>query len=272
LTLKQFYDIINTMINYINKVKNFLPVLLFTPVTLYAAIHQSQSSNHAVESGSGSDKSCEVARGLAIKNALERHAGIEYDYTKRTSCKEKNYEVDCSFEKSFDVETAGTLKKVIEESVVKIHSKDDLCVVNIVVEIEKTRLLDVEVRGKQRYFSGEPIEYFFETKEPLYLYVFNVYNIGYNQKKAELMYPTERLNNNIVNGKFQFPGTDKVKFTTYVAYGDVSKEQLIFLFTKHKLYDKKEWTVLEIDNMVKSIPTFSRRVVYQDIIIERRLR
>lgn len=237
--------------------KNFLIFYLLLPTISFAAI----------EVGSARDLNCEVARSFAIKNALEKYAGQVFDYTKRESCKEKNNDISCTFEKSLDIDTAGTLKRIVEEKV----TKDKECTVFVKIEIEKTRLYNVEVKGKQKYLSGEPIEYIFETKEPLYLYVFNVYRAGMDYEKATLMYPTDRLNNNLIDGKFVFPGTDKVKFTTYVAYGDVSKEKLIFLFTKHKLYDKKEWTNYEIDGIIKSIPTFSRRVVSHDIIIERRM-
>lgn len=245
--------------------KKFLLSTLFLPLNALAAIH---SSSNIIQEGNGHAADCEMARNIAIKNALEKFAGQSFEYKKHQSCKEVNNKINCSFEKSLDVDSAGTLKRIISQNV----NQKELCYVTVKVELEDTRLYDLTLNGKLKYLSGEPLEFNIVTNEPLYLYVFNIFYAGLNYKKAELIFPSERIKNNFVSGKFIFPGTNEVKFTTYVAVGDVSKEKLVFLFTKYKLYDRKEWTVLEIDDMIKSIPTFSRRVVYQDIIIERRMR
>jgi len=244
--------------------KLLLPLLLF-PFAVSAAIN---SSSSVIQEGAGSSIDCEVARNLAIKNALEKFAGQSFEVKKHQSCKEVKNKINCSYENALDIDSAGTLKRIIHQEV----NKKELCYVTVKVELEDTRLYDLSVDGKLKYLAGEHLEFEIDTKEKLYLYVFNIYNAGMNYKKAELIFPNERVNNNTINGKFVFPGTNEVKFTTYVAYGDVSKEKLLFLFTKYKLYDRKEWTVNDVDIMIKSIPTFSRRVVYQDIIIERRLR
>lgn len=251
--------------------KKFLLGLSLVTSTTLAGVAQQEVPPPAkgfFVSGVGESSDCEIARNLAIKHALEKFAGQEFSHKSRHQCSEKNHNINCSFEKTLDIDTAGTVKRVVDQKIFQT----DKCVVSVTLEVERSKLFDVTVVGKNRYLSGEPLEFFIETKEPLYLYIFNSYDAGLNHKKVELVFPRKEVSQNLVNGKFVFPGTDKFRFLTYVAVGNESKEQLIFLFTKHKLYDNKEWTISELDSMIKSMPAFTRRVVYQDIVIERRLR
>jgi len=218
--------------------------------------------------GMGESSNCEIARNIAIKNALEKFAGQEFTHQSKQTCKEKNLEINCSFEKILDVDTAGTLKRIVDEKVFR----GDICTVSVTIEADRSKILEVSVIGKTNYQSGDALEFLIETKEPLYLYVFNMHDLWVNFKKVDLIFPREGVSNNLINGKFVFPGSNTFKLITYVANGQYSKEQLIFLFTKHKLYDSKEWTVSELESIIKSMPTFSRRVVQQDILIERRSR
>ena len=109
-----------------------------------------------VSYGTGEDKNCEIARAMAIRDALEAHSGIEFDYTKKESCSERNTTIDCTFKKDFDTNSSGTLKKVLKEDV---KQKKDICVVEVKVEIEQTKSLFVNLELKDKYIEGEPLEF-----------------------------------------------------------------------------------------------------------------
>ena len=213
--------------------------------------------------GTGEDRNCEIARAMAIRDALESHSGVEFDYVKKESCTEKNTTIDCTFKKDFDTNSSGTLKKVLKENV---KQKKDLCIVEVKVEIEPTKALFVNLELKDRYYEGDPLEFKVYAGEPVYLYVFNV------DKKVELVFPNSQVDflNNLIDTEFVFPGTDRASYILYNESGNTSKGQMVFLFTKHKMFDRKEWTKSELEDIIKSMPAFSRKVVYNDIIIQRR--
>lgn len=216
-----------------------------------------------VSFGTGEDKSCELARAMAIRDALEAHSGIEFDYVKKESCTEKNTKIDCTFKKDFDTNTSGTLKKVLKEDV---KQKKDICVVEVKVEIEPTKALFVNLELKNNYIEGEPLQFKVYAGEPVYLYVFNV------DKKVELIFPNSQVDflSNLIDTEFVFPGTDRASYMLYSESGNTVKGQLVFLFTKHKLFDRREWTKTDLEDIIRSMPAFSRKVVYNDIIIQRR--
>jgi hypothetical protein len=216
-----------------------------------------------VSFGTGEDKNCEIARAMAIRDALESHSGIEFDYVKKESCTEKNSNIDCTFKKDFDTNSSGTLKKVLKEDV---KQKKDVCVVEVKVEVEPTKALFVNLELKDKYLDGEPLEFKVYAGEPVYLYVFNV------ASSVELIFPTSQVDflSNLIDTEFVFPGTDRASYVLYSESGNTVKGQLVFLFTKHKMFDRKMWTKTELEDIIRSMPAFSRKVIYNDIIIQRR--
>lgn len=216
-----------------------------------------------VSFGTGEDKNCEIARAMAIRDALEAHAGVEFDYIKKESCTEKKTNIDCTFKKDFDTNSSGTLKKILKEDVKR---KKDLCVVEIKVEIEPTKSLFVNVDVKDKYYEGDPLEFKVYAGEPVYLYVFNI------DKKVELIFPNSQVDflSNLIDTEFVFPGTDRASYVLFSESGNTIKGQLVFLFTKHKMFDRRGWTKSDLEDIIRSMPAFSRKVVYSDIIIQRR--
>ena len=75
---------------------------------------------------------------------------------------------------------------------------------------------------------------------------------------------------NLIDTEFVFPGTDRASYVLYSESGNTVKGQLVFLFTKHRMFDRKVWTKTELEDIIRSMPAFSRKVVYNDIIIQRR--
>ena len=216
-----------------------------------------------VSFGTGEDKNCEIARAMAIRDALEAHSGVEFDYTKKESCTERNTNIDCTFKKDFDTNSSGTLKKVLKEDV---KQKKDVCVVEVKVEIEPTKTLFVNLELKDKYMEGESLEFKVYAGEPVYLYVFNI------NKKVEMVFPNSQVDflSNLIDTEFVFPGTDRATYMLYSESGNTVKGQLVFLFTKHKMFDRREWTKSALEDIIRSMPAYSRKVVYNDIIIQRR--
>ena len=233
--------------------KTLLPALLLIPSLCFADI----------SFGTGEAKDCELAKALAVRDALESYAGAEFDYTKKQSCIEKNDKQDCSFQKDMDVDTGGTLKRIISENVKK---QKDGCIVETKIEVEISRSLYVTFDGDSIFEDGEPLKFRVFAGEPVYFYLF------VNGKKPELIFPSEEvgLTNNLIDGEFVFPGKKGVNYVLFSESGDSSKEQYVLLFSKQKLFDKRKWSNYKLSDIIKSIPTFSRKVIYYDVQIQRR--
>lgn len=215
-----------------------------------------------VSFGTGEGKNCELARAMAIRDALESYSGVEFDYIKKESCSESKSNIDCTFKKEFDTNSSGTLKRVLSQ---QVKQNKDQCVVEIKIEIEPTKSLFVNLDINERFFDGDPLTFKVYSGEPVYLYVFNV------GKKVELIFPNKQLEvSNLIEQEFVFPGTDRAQYIMYSDTGNTTKEQFVFLFTKHKLFDSKQWTISSLEEIIRSIPTFSKKVVSYDIFIQRR--
>lgn len=214
--------------------------------------------------GTGEDKDCSLARALAIKDALERHSQHEFDLAQRQVCTEKNAQgVNCVFTRQLVTEVAGTLKRVVKEDVKQ--KRNDVCVVEVKVEIEKTRTYFGDIKGDTKVHAGTEINFQIKTFEPLYVYLFNIYN----RDEIVKLYPYENFSNNLVDGVMVFP--EQVKFYTHLKHNsEFSKESLMVLFTKHKLTFKSQLTSKDIYDTIASIPVHSRKIVYHNFEIIRR--
>lgn len=213
--------------------------------------------------GTGEDEDCNIARALAVNDALEQYASKEFDVKKQQICSERNADgLDCSFKKQIDIESAGTLKRVLSE---KKKQRKDSCVVEVKIEIEKARPFFASVKAKPEYVAGRKFDFEVFTQEPLYVYIFNIHN----GKDIDMLYPLEDNKFNIVDGRMEFP--DTISFQATLPSGsEHSKETLMVVFTKHKLTFKRPSTKQEIYNMISSVPVYSRRIMYHNFIIKRR--
>jgi hypothetical protein len=214
--------------------------------------------------GTGEAKDCSLARALAIKDALEKYSEHEFDLTKKQTCKETNAQgVNCTFSKQLSTEVAGTLKRVISEK--EKHKRDDVCVVEVKIEIESARTYFGNITGDVRVFAGDVFDFKITTFERLYVYVFNIFN----RSEIVLLYPTTNNHMNLVNGIMKFPSN--LEFRTHLDYNvEISKESLMVVFTKHKLTFKNQLTSKDIYDTIANIPVHSRQIVYHNFEIIRR--
>lgn len=216
------------------------------------------SFGNEVSSGRGESTNCELSRSLAIKNAIEKFSEREIEVSQRQTCKESKGQIDCSFIKDLQTKAGGTLKKVIEENHI---IKDNSCIVNVRVEIERAKVFATDVKAKDFYYAGEPLVFDLVTKEPLYVYIFNVYSFD----DVNVLFQTSEP----LNGKLVLPQNKQI--VTYLhGLQNVSDEYLIFLFTKHKLTFKKDLSKKEVESIIDSVPLYSRKVVFHNFKIIRR--
>lgn len=212
--------------------------------------------------GKGYDEDCSLAKAIAISNALDSYSKREFEVTRRHVCKEIKNDITCEYEKNLSSQAAGTYKSLLSESKRK---EGDICIVDVKIEIEKARMLKASVKGKKEYYSGEIFDLALITEEPLFAYVFNDHADG-----LQVLLPPDNKPL-IVNGKYEFSDNKKVKYqvTVYHPY-EQSEDTIIVLFTKYKVSLKPRLTKKELYDTIKSIPVFSRRVVYHPVIIKRR--
>lgn len=215
----------------------------------------------SIEFGTGEDADCEIARALAVNNALERFSEKEFEVNKKQICRERNAEgIDCQYSKEIATEVAGTLKKVLKE---KVKENRHQCVVEVKVEIEKARPFFGQVKAKEVITAGKKFDFEVFTQEPLYVYVFNIHN-----NQISMLFPISNKGN-IVDGRMELP--ENISFlATLPPQTNESKETLMVVFTKHKITFKRPMTKQDVYTTVASIPAYSRKIVYHNFVIQRR--
>lgn len=212
--------------------------------------------------GKGYDEDCNLAKAMAISNALDSYTKREFEVSQRHLCKEIQDDITCQYQKELSSQVAGTYKSLLSE---KKRKEGDICVVDVKIEIEKARMLMASVKGKTEYYSGDIFDLALITEEPLYAYVFNDHPDG-----LQVLLPP---NNKplLVNGKYEFSDNKKIKYQVTVYHPhEQSQDTIIVLFTKYKVTFKPRLSKKELYDTIKSIPVFSRRVVYHTVTIKRR--
>ena len=216
----------------------------------------------STSAGQGYDEDCNLAKAMAISNALNSFSKREFEVSERHVCKEIESDITCQYQKDLSSQVAGTYKSILSE---KKRKDGDICIVDVTIEIEKARMLKASVKGRKEYYSGEIFDLALITEEPLYAYVFNDHADG-----LQILMPPDNKPL-LVRGKYEFSDNKKIKYqvTVYHPY-EQSEDTIIVLFTKYKVTFKPRLTKKELYNTIKSIPVFSRRVVYHTVTIKRR--
>ena len=216
----------------------------------------------STSAGQGYDEDCNLAKAMAISNALNSFSKREFEVSERHVCKEIESDITCQYQKDLSSQVAGTYKSILSE---KKRKDGDICIVDVTIEIEKARMLKASVKGRKEYYSGEIFDLALITEEPLYAYVFNDHADG-----LQILMPPDNKPL-LVRGKYEFSDNKKIKYqvTVYHPY-EQSEDTIIVLFTKYKVTFKPRLTKKELYDTIKSIPVFSRRVVYHTVTIKRR--
>lgn len=213
--------------------------------------------------GKGVDEDCSLARALAINDALDKFSMRVFEASKKHVCKEIKDDITCHYQKEISSEAAGTFKQIISQDK---KVEDDLCYLTIKIEVEKTKLLDVQVSGKDRYMSGDVLDLVIQTTEPLFVYVYNDYSGG-----LQKLYPHLDNKHELVLGTLKIIDNKDIHYRVYVndPY-EKSSDTLIIVFSKVRLTFKNRLSKNDFYDTIKAVPPFSRRVLYYNIEINRR--
>jgi len=216
-----------------------------------------------VSFGTGESEDCNIAKALAVNDAIERYAVKEFEVKKQHICRERNAEgVECDYVKKTEVESAGTLKKVLSE---KVKQKKDICVVEVKVLLEQSRPLAGDIDNASNFaYDGQKYPFDVITREPMYVYLFSVYD-----DKMHMMYPYDGIKSNLLHGKLTLP--DGIWWQADImSNATESKDTLMAVFTKVKITFRSSMTRDEIYRQISSVPINARRVVYHNFVIKRR--
>ena len=216
-----------------------------------------------VSFGTGESEDCNIAKALAVNDAIERYAEKEFEVKKQHICRERNAEgIECEYVKKTEIESAGTLKKVLSE---KVKQKKDVCVVEVKVLLEQSRQLAGDIENASNIaVNGERYKFDVITKEPLYVYLFSVYG-----DKMHQMYPYDGIKSNLIDGKLVLP--NGIWWNADIMSNEPqSKDTLMAIFSKVKITFRSSMTRDEIYRQISSVPINARRVVYHNFVIKRR--
>ena len=216
-----------------------------------------------VSFGTGESEDCNIAKALAVNDAIERYAEKEFEVKKQHICRERNAEgIECEYVKKTEIESAGTLKKVLSE---KVKQKKDICVVEVKIELDPSRPLAGDILNASNFaYNGQRYPFDLITKEPLYVYLFSVYG-----DQMHMMYPYDGIKSNLIDGKLALP--DGIWWQADIMSDAAeSKDTLMAVFTKYKITFRSSMTRDEIYRQIASVPINARRVVYHNFVIKRR--
>jgi hypothetical protein len=142
---------------------------------------------------------------------------------------------------------------------------NDVCVVEVKVLLEQSRQLAGDIENASNFaYNGHKYPFDVITREPLYVYLFSVYD-----DKMHMMYPYDGIKSNLLHGKLTLP--DGIWWQADIMSDAAeSKDTLMAVFTKVKITFGSSMTRDEIYRQISSVPINARRVVYHNFVIKRR--
>lgn len=217
-----------------------------------------------VSFGTGESTDCNIAKAYAVSDAIERYAEKEFEVKKQHICRERNADgIECEYVKKTEVESAGILRKVLSE---QTKQKRDVCVVEVKIELDQNKPIMGDVENASNFaVAGKKYPFDVITKEPLYVYLFSVYD-----DKMHMMYPYKGIQNNLIDGKLTLPNGIWWQADMVDPNAVESKDTLMVVFTKYKITFGSSMTRDEVYRQISSVPINARRVVYHNFVIKRR--
>jgi len=207
-------------------------------------------------------EACTIAENLAMKDALIKYSERNFTVENQTVCYDTHNAAYCDYIREVNSNTAGSVTHVIDRD---RHIEDDTCFVKLQVAIEPHAQLPVEVDLQKVYYPGENISVNVDTKQPVYLYIFNVHSAG-----VDTLFPNQYTTNSLIDDKFVYPGTG-VTVKATLPQGNQSKETLLFLFTKQRQsFDSAQMDEASLQELLKSVPSTEKRLIQKHILIKRR--
>lgn len=242
-------------------VKFSIPLILFTS-TAYGGI-EAGFGQQQINEKYNSTTACLIAETKAIKQALDNFSGREFSVERKNFCYDTKSLSYCNYYKEIDYSISGTIRKIVSR---KEIIENSTCKVSLVVDIEQPRQLQVDVQGRNIYYSGEELSFNITAREPVFMYMFNVHRSG-----VEVLFPFNFTMDNLINRDFVYPGPDH-KHVAYLHNGvKKDEEKIILLFTKHYVeFDRVALDHSTLTEVINSIPVHSRKLFTYNILIKRK--
>lgn len=237
--------------------KLFLTLLL--PTVTYAQVYV----------GKGEHSVCGIAESKAYEHALKQANGMLMESVESYTCKDtSNKHPSCQYQKEAETYAAGQIKSVIST---RTSVRNGVCHAQVEVTVDKPNSIYATVSGYEEFRHGDSVSFTIDARQPVYMYVFSVHAKG-----VDLIYPIDYNKDYIVQGKFKFPEqypdpNNQFTLRAWLPNGqDVANEKLVFVFSKAKLEFTRENIRKEhVEELVKTIPVYSRRVVYKNFSVYR---
>jgi len=221
-----------------------------------------------VYDGKGEHNNCAIAESKAFEHALKQANGMLIESVETYVCADtKNKDPSCQYQKESETYAAGQINKVISS---KTIIRNGICHSEVKVLVNNPASIYVTVNGRSEFKNGDIVEYTVNARQPVHMYVFAVYKDG-----VDLIHPLQYNMDRVVNGKFIFPSDfyklNSIHIEAKLKDGvNFSKETLVFIFTSTKLnFDYDNISKKHLDELIKTLPVYSRRVVYKDYSIFR---
>jgi len=202
---------------------------------------------------------CEVAKDIAKRNAISNILGEKIDVVIEENCFNNN----CNLHQQTFNSYEGNLKKIeVKQKYVGEEIGYRYCKITVQAEVEQLRNdINFTVSGNFSYKLNEHVNFQLVTNTPGKVVLFNFYD-----GKFFRVYEQSLSNTNIEQ---TLPSTGKKLVATLNHNQRQSKEILLFLFHDGSRNIKSEYTASEMENLIVSIPSDSRRIVKRYINIMR---
>lgn len=202
---------------------------------------------------------CEVAKDLAKRNVISNILGEKIDVVVEENCLNNQCNHNQQTFNSFE----GNLKKIeVKQKYVGEALGYRYCKITVHAEVEPLRNdINFTVSGSFSYKVDEQVEFKLVSNQTGKIVLFNFYD-----GKFFKVYEQEIKNTDV---EHTMPTTGK-KIVASMKPGQwQSKEILLFLFYQGSNSIRSEYTPIEMENLIMSIPSDSRRVVKRYINIKR---
>ena len=202
---------------------------------------------------------CSIAEENAKKNAIANFVGEQIEHQTEQICKNEN----CSEYRSLFSETSGTIKNIIDKTVLVAPDRGfSVCIVDVKAEIEKiSNPILFKVEGKNEFRHGDRFTLSAISNRVGNYWAFNVIDNTYHT-----IYSGKILQ---ANKEFSIPSTQH-RLLAKVPFGkQLSNEKIVFLFSTEDLTIQKRYSRMEFERLINELSFVNRKLVNHHVTIVR---
>jgi len=203
---------------------------------------------------------CELAEEKAKQDAIIKFVGEFVEAQIKEECRSEK----CEFHRDTFSDYNGYIKNITKKEIDKqLFPGYAACIVSIEAEVAKVNNTIVfQVEGKFDVRHEEELKFKLVSNRPGKIGMFNYYGNKY-YKVQETKFASQRT-------EIMLPYDKTRKLVAMVPDGQKqSKELVTFLFSEKDIVFKNEYSSLEMQNLIASIPPMNRKVVNRYVNIVR---